>query len=57
MLRETATTGECRESMTTNTWDVPTYKSKHAQVRLVDRTSDGLAHIHFDDLRGNILCK
>jgi len=54
-VRETAT-GECKETMTTKTWDVAAYKGERAKVRLVDYSSDPWGHINFDDLRGDIRC-
>lgn len=44
-------TGKCNESMERASWDVSAYKGKTAQVRIIDASSGGWAHINFDDLR------
>ena len=46
VLRET---GGCHESMAERSWDVTRYKNKKAQLRLIDRSSDGWGHINFDN--------
>lgn len=47
-------TGDCSETMTRKEWNVKEFIGNNAQLRLVDLSSDGWAHINFDDLRGNI---
>jgi len=37
-------------------WDVQDLIGEHAQVRLIDASSDGWGHINFDDLKGDIVC-
>ncbi|XP_022787418.1 uncharacterized protein LOC111327482 [Stylophora pistillata] len=49
-------TGDCSETMTRKEWNVKEFIGNNAQLRLVDLSSDGWAHINFDDLRGNISC-
>ena len=38
------------------TWDVMEFYGQKAQIKLIDNSSDGWAHINFDDLKGNITC-
>ncbi|XP_078383813.1 uncharacterized protein LOC144666273 [Oculina patagonica] len=49
-------TGKCTETMHRETWDVIEYYGQRAQVRLVDNSSAGWAHINFDDMKGDIIC-
>ena len=43
-------TGRCIEAMRQEQWHVSTFRGKKAQVRLVDSSSGGWAHINFDHL-------
>ena len=49
-------TGQCKETMTRKEWNVKEFIGQSAQLRLVDSSSDGWAHINFDDLKGEISC-
>ena len=44
------------ETMYPRSWDVRDLIGQHAQVRLIDESSDGWGHINFDDLTGDIIC-
>ena len=37
-------------------WDVKEFIGQYAQVRLVDERDCCWRHIHFDDLKGDIIC-
>ena len=51
-------TGRCKETMLRHHWNVDEFKTKAAQLRLVDQSSTGWGHINFDDFRGDIaFCK
>ena len=41
----------CKEAMTEKSWNVTDYAGKHAQLRLVDHSSDHFGHINFDHLQ------
>ena len=49
-------TGSCHETMSRKFWDVHAFVGRTASVKLVDNSSDGWAHINFDDLGGDISC-
>lgn len=44
-------TGECRETMRRVHWDVEAYRHRAGQIRIVDASSAGWAHINVDDFR------
>ncbi|MBN2568416.1 MAG: hypothetical protein JXB42_03180 [Deltaproteobacteria bacterium] len=44
-------TGQCRETMERQSWDVSPYIGQRAQIRLVDASSGEWGHINFDDVR------
>ena len=48
--------GNCSETMYRKSWDVQDLIGTHAQVRLIDASSDVWGHINFDDLKGDIIC-
>ena len=41
----------CKEAMAEKSWNVTDYAGKHAQLRLVDHSSDHFGHINFDHLQ------
>ena len=43
--------------MARETWDVQEFSGQRAHVKVVDVSSDGWAHINFDDLKGDISCE
>ena len=45
------------ETMDRVNWDVKEFIGQHAQVKLVDVSSEHWGHINFDDLRGDISCE
>ena len=44
-------TGECRETMRRVYWDVSAFRHRAGQIRIVDASSAGWAHINVDDFR------